>query len=410
MAAAVTRLMMINSSKYSFNWQRAQQTTMLVLLMCLATLAQAAVLPEERADLMYHRYEGGGITIDGPSVLVRKNFAGKVSVSGNYYVDSISSASVDVEAILGVGASRYEEERTEYSLGADYLYSKTLMSVGYTNSSENDYEGETTFVAISQDFFGDLTTISLSYARGDDIVRENTGDNGVIDRGKVDRQNYRFGITQIATPSLIFSLNYEAITEEGFLNNPYRQYRFRVADSVSSRGWVFDDERYPNTRTSDAISLTASYYLPYRAALKGEYRHYTDDWDIKGDDFKISYTHPVSDHLILDFHYRVYEQTGAFFYSDLFDFQSQDEQDFRARDKELSDMSSESIGFAISYEFKYGSASFLDKSSITLEYDMLSFSYDNFSNLATTETFVAGEEPLYDLEAEVIKFYFSAWY
>lgn len=393
-----------------FNRHSRQRATVLALLLCFITLAQAAVLPEERADVMYHRYEGGGITIDGPSVLVRKNFAGKVSVSGNYYVDSISSASVDVEAILGVGASRYEEERTEYSVGADYLYSKTLMSAGYTKSSENDYESETAYVAISQDFFGDLTTLSLSYARGDDIVRETTADDGILDRGKVDRQNYRIGITQIATPSLIFSFNYEAITEEGFLNNPYRQYRFRVADSVSSRGWIFDDERYPNTRTSDSVSLTASYYLPYRAAIKGEYRNYTDDWDIKGDDYKISYTHPVSDHLILDFHYRVYKQTGAFFYNDLFDFQSQDVQDFRARDKELSDMSSQSIGFAISYEFKYGSASFLDKSAITLEYDMLSFTYDNFSNLATTETFVAGEEPLYDLDAEVIKFYFSAWY
>ena len=49
-----------------------------------APFAGATVLPEERADLMYHRYDGGDVTVDGPSVLVRKNIGDKVSVSANY--------------------------------------------------------------------------------------------------------------------------------------------------------------------------------------------------------------------------------------------------------------------------------------------------------------------------------------
>ena len=46
--------------------------------------AAAAVLPEDRADLLYHRYDGGGVVVDGPSVLVRKKFADTVSVVANY--------------------------------------------------------------------------------------------------------------------------------------------------------------------------------------------------------------------------------------------------------------------------------------------------------------------------------------
>ena len=79
----------------------------------LATTTWAAVLPEERADAMYHRYDGGGVTIDGPSVLVRKNFKDTVSVDANYYVDNVSSASIDV---LASGATPYSEERTEYTV------------------------------------------------------------------------------------------------------------------------------------------------------------------------------------------------------------------------------------------------------------------------------------------------------
>ena len=58
--------------------------------------AGAAVLPEDRADFMYHGYDGDGLNVGGPSVLVRKSIADKVSVWGNYYIDSVTSASIDV--------------------------------------------------------------------------------------------------------------------------------------------------------------------------------------------------------------------------------------------------------------------------------------------------------------------------
>ena len=57
---------------------------LLLVATLLASVAHATVLPEERADVMYHEYDGDGITISGPSVLVRKNFLAKVSVSANY--------------------------------------------------------------------------------------------------------------------------------------------------------------------------------------------------------------------------------------------------------------------------------------------------------------------------------------
>ena len=39
--------------------------------------ALAAVLPEDRADLMYHSYEGGGVSVEGPALLVRKRSASR---------------------------------------------------------------------------------------------------------------------------------------------------------------------------------------------------------------------------------------------------------------------------------------------------------------------------------------------
>ena len=35
----------------------------IVLLLCAGAAAQAGVLPEDRADILYHRYSGGGVTV-----------------------------------------------------------------------------------------------------------------------------------------------------------------------------------------------------------------------------------------------------------------------------------------------------------------------------------------------------------
>lgn len=372
----------------------------LLALISLNLSSQAAVLPEDRADIMYHRYEGGGVTIDGPSLLIRKDFASTVSVSANYYVDSVSSASIDVETS---GASRYSEERTEYSLTADYLYDKAILSAGYTNSEENDYQADTYYFGVSQDFFGDLTTITLGYSRGDDTVMQNGND---LFKDQLDRQNYRFGISQIATANLIVNVNYEVVTEEGYLNNPYRSYRY--IDPTNPNNTISETEIYPATRTSDAVSLGARYFLPYRAALSGNYRYFSDDWDIKAQTFTLGYTHPIGNDWILDFTYRFYQQDNAFFYSDLHDFQSVDSKDFRARDKELSEFSNQTFGIGVSYQFQLGNSEIFDKSSINLQYDFIQFDYDNFRDIRNSST--PGDEPLYSFDANVLRLFFSIWY
>jgi hypothetical protein len=124
-----------------------------------ASVLPAGVLPEDRADTLYHYYDGDGVQIDGPSILVRKQFGDSVSVYGNYYVDSISSASIDV---VTTGASEYSEERDEYSIGMDFLHEDTLMSLSFTDSAESDYTAQPLNSGVALEFFGGFTTVALS--------------------------------------------------------------------------------------------------------------------------------------------------------------------------------------------------------------------------------------------------------
>ncbi len=367
-----------------------------------ATQAAAVILPEERSDLMYHRYDGGGVTVDGPSVLVRKNFKETVSVSGNYYVDNVSSASIDV---ITSGASEYTEERTEYSLAATYLYGKSLVSGGYTNSDESDYEANTYYFSVSQDFFGDLTNLTFGYSLGQDTVRQNGNAEFEED---IDRNNFRLGLSQILTPRLIAGLDYELITDEGYLNNPYRSYRHLSDPLDPGAGYQFAQEVYPATRTSDALALRLKYALPWRASTGGSYRYFTDDWGISAHTAQVSYTHVLYDDWTVDLKYRYYQQSEADFYSDLFLFPSQDEKDYRARDKELSDFSNHTVSLYLSYQRSFNYR-FVDKAAVTFQWDRIFFDYDNFTDL-TQSSDIPGQEPLYDFEADVIKLVFTLWY
>jgi hypothetical protein len=329
---------------------------------------------------------------------VRKKFAEKYAVNASYYVDMVSSASIDVITT----ASPYQEERTQYGVGFEYLRGKVTYAASFSNSTENDYDADTASLSISQDMFGDLTTVALFFTRGwDDVTRR--GDATFADQ--VDRRIYGVNVSQVATRNLILGLSFETITEEGFLNNPYRQVRF--VDPDAALGYSYESELYPRTRTGNALALRARWYLPYRAALQADYRFYSDTWDINASTAEVAYTHPLDHAWTFDVHFRFYTQNAAEFYSDL--FPREDFQNFLARDKELAAMQSQSLGFGVAYEFKPGRIEFLGKAAVNLKYDHIRFEYDDFRDLRTTGV-AAGTEPLYQFDADVIRLFFSGWF
>ncbi|MEO7774559.1 MAG: DUF3570 domain-containing protein [Steroidobacteraceae bacterium] len=366
-----------------------------LVLLAAGSGLHAAVLPEDRADVMYHRYDGGGVVVQGPSVLVRKSFGQSVSVSANYYVDMISSASIDVVTT----ASPYKERREQKSLSADYLRGKSLYSLGYIESEESDYTAKTASFNISQDMFGDLTTVSFGFARGWDDI----GSREPTFHQSTDRRNYRLGVTQVLTRNMILALNYEGVSEEGYLQNPYRSLRYLTPDPNL---YTTGPEIYPRTRTSNAASGRLRYYLPWRAAVDGKYRFYTDTWNIHAHTAELEYTQPLWKKWVFNGNYRFYKQNAADFYNDL--FPRANFQNFIARDKEISTYIGHTIGLGASYEFKLASFSRLQKGRVNLHWDHLLINYDDFRDLTGTAT--PGTEPLYKLDADVFRLFLSIWF
>ena len=369
-----------------------------LLLLLLATgKASTAVLPEERVDLLYHKYDGGGVTVDGPSVLVRKNLGSSVSVGLNHYVDKVTSASIDVV----VTASKYTEKRTENGMFVDYLRDNTTVSLGYSRSVENDFDAGTATIGISQDLFGDLTTVSIGFSYGDYTITKN-GDDSFKEHAKV--RNYRVGVSQILTRNLIMSLAYEAIVDEGYLNNPYRSVRY--LDPGTALGYAWQPEVYPDTHNSSAFALRGNYYFEQLgSAVNAGVRFYEDNWGIDAVTYELGYTFPYAENWIFEATFRLHEQNAADFYSDLFPYQNA--QNYLARDKELSNFTSTAFGVGASYEFGR-SWSLIDRGSLNIQYDWIHFDYHDFRDLEDGGP--VGQEPEYSFNAYVTRIFASFWF
>jgi hypothetical protein len=356
---------------------------LLLLSVYYSSALYAAVLAEDRADALYHSYDGGGITINGPALLVRKGFAEDFSASVHYYEDNISSASIDVESY----ASPYEEFRQEVGATLDYLYRDTILNVSFTNSTENDYDANTVAVSMSHEMFYGLTTLNMGFSRGTDEVGKSTDPTF---SEPVDRVRYHFGVSQVITKKMLLTVDLESVSAVGFLNNPYRAVRIE--------GVFGHPEVYPDTRSGLALASRGLYYLGDDRTIMIGYRYYTDNWGIDAHTLEGRYNHYYTPKILAEYSLRYYTQGQASFYNDDFD----QEYTYMARDKEMSQFSNYSLGYKITYEVFESSDSFFKRGDINFAYNFFQYNYDNFTHYQTGEP--------YSYNANVFTLFYSTRY
>ncbi len=351
----------------------------------MVSTAWAVPLPKDKAEATYHYYDGGGVEVTGPALFIRKSVGDSVSVTGSYYVDEITSASIDVESY----ASPYTEERTEYSVSADYVENDAKISIAYVNSDESDYQSNTFHFDYAEEFFGGLTTASLGYSSGTDDVMSNISDF----KDTADHDFYRLGLSQVVLPEMIIRANFEHISDRGFLGSPYRK--------ALVNGVLFD-ENLPRTRRSNAFSLGADYFIEtWSTAIKAQYRYFSDSWDIKADDFRLSATKSLQTHWIIEGWVRYYGQSSASFYQDQFSSVFT----YRSRDKELSDFDSYSLGFGVEYLFE--DISWLKTPSLAFGAEWIRYQYNDFYEYLNGDFNQNNNKQLYEFDATVAYVSFS---
>lgn len=339
--------------------------------------AGAAAPPEDRADALFHLYDGGGVKASGPALLVRKSMADRVSLSATYYVDMVSNASIDVVTT----ASPFEERRTEFGVGLEYTYRDSLLTVAATRSKEPDYIADGISMDVSQEVFGGMTTVNLGFTRGSDDV-------GKVGEGFFDSARhwrYRLGVTQVLTPRWLMSANLEAVSDDGYLGSPYRVARVFGAAVP---------ERNPRTRSSRAIKFGAIGEVLPRTAVRGEYRYFWDNWDIKAHTVEVGLSRYVGESFLIDGYLRHYSQSHALFYSD----NATTETIYVSRNRQLSTFSNLGLGAKVSYLYARVPGKYEIKAN--LGYEFAQFKFKDFTDIRTGQ--------LYEYNANILQLFLTA--
>jgi hypothetical protein len=323
--------------------------------------AQAADLPEDRAEALLHVYDGGGVTVSGPAFLVRKSLADKVSLSAQLHVDMVSSASIDVVTT----ASPYRERRTALDLGLEHVVRDSTIKLGLGQSTEPDYRARSLALDVAQEVFGGMSTASLGFSRGADDVGKK-GSAGYFDRAT--HWQYRLGLTQVLTPRWLATLNLEVIADDGYLGNPYRVARVFGAAVP---------ERDPRTRSARAVRVGARGELAGIGMLRAEYRYYWDTWAVRGHTLELGHGRQLGDAWIAEGALRLYRQQHALFYSD----NASVETLYVSRNRQLSSFSDLGLQIKLSRRLSRDAG----KGQIWLNgaFEYKHFSYRDFSDLRT---------------------------
>jgi hypothetical protein len=377
-----------------------------IAALLLVRSTSADVLPDNRADVFYSKYSGGGMDITGYSATARAKITENFALEANYFVDKVSGASIDVLS----QASTIKDERKQKSGTIEYLRDKTTYTASYISSVERDYISETASISLSQDMFGDLTTVTLGFADTKNKVGENNGtanDPKVAWLGHALTRAYSGGVSQIITKNFIAGVNLQVITDAGYLANPYRSIRYL---DTTAKGYSLASQTYPNTHTSTAVQVQGKYYLPYRAAVTALYRYYNDTWGVVGNTYEIDYTHPIRNKWIFEGRVRYYKQNAATFYRDLFDFNPQ--QNFEARDQNLAALDNITVGAKVTYAFLPEGWSVFKRGTVTLDYSRIRFNYLDFRNIKDfgLPQYQPGAEPLYRFNANVFQVFVSMYF
>jgi hypothetical protein len=361
-------------------WRRLLGLLGSLLGLFAAGHARAVDLPGDKAEALIHSYSGGGVEAYGPALLVRKSIMDKVSLAGTYYMDAVSNASIDVVTT----ASPYHEIRHEFGLSADYVYRDAQITFGLLTSHEPDYTANAGNLDVTQEVFSGLTTISLGFTRGADTVLKH-GSPEFHD--KADHWQYRLGLTQILTPRWYTSVNFEALSDDGFLGSPYRVARVFGATVP---------ERNPRTRTSRAIKFRLVGDLGSRDSMNIGYRYFTDTWDIKASTAEAGYSRYFGDKWLVDAYLRYYTQTHALFYSD----NAMTETVFVSRNRQLSTFQDGSVGTKVAYALRRVPGRYDLSLNGAVEYTR--FKFKDFTDLRTGS--------LYGYSSVVVQVFLSATY
>jgi tetratricopeptide (TPR) repeat protein len=342
------------------------------------------------------------------------------NVGGNYLIDIVSAASPD---IISYASPPFREIRHAGSLYGGYKPGPWGLQLSGNLSVEPDYISRTIGLAGTYDLNEKLTTprVAISYTWDkigrkpfsdctdlDTTFKNNLGEEQNTAEGACVRPfrtwTLEAGVTQIASPTMLFQIGATAQFERGDQSKPYRYVpmfinknadKIVAGDSVKKVNELRESyrprEQLPTERDRYAIAGRIIKRIGTNMTLRAEERLYIDTWGTFASTTDIRYLIDVSNRVRLWPHVRFHLQTAATFYQLAYRVPIKANGDvdvplFRTGDRELSSMLGETLGLGA--HLGLGNLDGETKAGLT-------FAFDAMFNQYSQSLFISGRTALY---------------
>jgi hypothetical protein len=242
------------------------------------------------------------------------------SVGGQYLVDVVSAASVD---IVSTASRRWQEVRQQGSLEASFRPKTFGVDASGTVSDEPDYVSWSAGGAVTQDLLNKNVTWLLGYAHGHDIAGR-TGTAFSVFSHVIDRNAFNAALTLVVSPTTVASLIGDVILESGDQSKPYRYIPLFASGTNVPRGLPINLvnnlrvsarplEQLPLSRQRYGLTMRGAHRY-HLATLRLDERLYLDSWAMKATTTDGRYLFDLSGRVELGPHARLHAQTAVNFW------------------------------------------------------------------------------------------------
>jgi hypothetical protein len=292
---------------------------------------------------VYVRTDSDRTTVVSPRAHLRQPLGGPTQrLDITYSLDAWTSASVDIRTAAtpivkenrheGVAAFERERGNTAWSVGYRLSHEPDYLANSATLSGKVDLAQRT--ISLAGRLFGALDRVGRA---GDADFREPLQAGGAL-----------VSAAFIPTRTTLLQLAYELRGALGYMASPYRFVAIGAGDGLCGQTSDFClPETHPRRRTRHAWVLRARQALGRRLAVAGSYRFYYDSWRLRSHTAAVELAATPSRRTLLALEYRLYAQSGAFFYRSR--YLSPGPGGYFTRDRELSSLGSHRLALHATY-------------------------------------------------------------
>jgi hypothetical protein len=282
------------------------------------------------------------VTVDQPQVEIVAHQGERLTHTLWLPVDVVTAASPDaLDAISTASRNTYS---TAVQLASSYQASATT-NVGVLGGFhlEPNFRSWNVGASYARSLAEDNAVLAASLHQVYDwFDRFNT--DGVRN-GRVGRSstNGNLGLTQLLTPTTIAHVDYGVTVQSGVLGNTWNAVPVR---SANMRANYVDVELLPGFRQRHAFLGRLVQWLPWNGALRASYRFYVDDWGLVAHSAEAQLFQRLAPWMYLRFTYRVHQQSGVSFYTQL----AAPQATLRSADSDLAPFVAQTVGALIAFD------------------------------------------------------------